>query len=329
MKKVMIIPGDGVGPEVVSATHRAITALTDDIEFIRFDAGLKYYKEQGYSMSRTVLDAAKECDAVLLGTIADSNERGYLNPEKELIRFLGLTARIHRVTNIVPDLASVSMDTYIITPNEIINPITEMEDVDGITRHVRMQYHNSKVVFETAENVAKNLGFKRVTCVNYNELYTMTGDRYRESFHNSLRKKGLILEDIPIEDFAPSIIRDNASYDIITTPLVNSRMVSSILASMIGGMNITAVEDYDRDSAVFKPAHGPMPEIAGMDKVNPIGSLMSGVLMLKHFGMFEEANTLEEAVKAASIRKGYLTEDLGGKSSRTEFMDKVINFCKK
>ena len=96
MKRVMIIPGDGVGPEVVSATHKVLTELTDEIEFLRFDAGLKYYKEQGYSMSRALLDAAKDCDAILLGTIMDSDERGYLNPEEELKRFLGLTAHIHR-----------------------------------------------------------------------------------------------------------------------------------------------------------------------------------------------------------------------------------------
>jgi len=323
MKKVMIIPGDGVGPEILSATHKALTALTDKLEFTRFDAGLKYYKEQGYSMSRALLDAAKDCDAVLLGTIMKSDERGYVDPEEELIRFLGLTSRIHRIKSVVPSKAAREMDTYIVTPNEIINPITEMEDVDGITRHVRMQYHNSKIVFGTAAYIAENLGLKKITCVNYSDLYNMTCVRYRDSFHNELGRTGLDLEDMYIEEFGPKLIQEDASFELITTPLVYSHMVSSMLASLIGGMHLTAVEDYDRDSAVFKPAHGPMPEISGMDKVNPIGSLMSGSMMLKHFGMFKESAKLEKAIET-TCREGYLTADMGGKSSRSEFIDRVI-----
>ena len=327
MKKVMIIPGDGVGPEILSATHKALTALTDKIEFTRFDAGLKYYKEQGYSMSRALLDAAKECDAVLLGTITDSNERGYVNPEEELIRFLGLTSRIHRIRSVVPGTAVRDMDTYIITPNEIINPITEMEDVDGITRHIRMQYHNSRIVFSTAAHLAESFGLKRITCVNYSSMYKMTCSRYCDSFHSELAKTGLDLEDMYIEDFAPKLIRQNASFDIIATPLVNSHMISSMLASFMGGLHLTAVENYDRDSAVFRPAHGPLPEIAGRDVVNPIGSLMSGSLMLKHFGMFRESAKLEEAIET-TCRKGYMTPDLGGKSSRSEFIEQVLENCR-
>ncbi len=326
MKKVMIIPGDGVGPEVVSATHKVLTELTDEIEFTRFDAGLKYYKEQGYSMSRALLDAAKDCDAILLGTIMDSDERGYINPEGELIRFLGLTSRIHRIKNVVPGRAMRDIDTYVVTPNEIINPITEMEDVDGITRHVRMQYHNSRIVFETAAHLAADLGLKSITCVNYSNFYKMTCERYSRSFHSELAKTGLDLDDMTIEEFAPRFVRDGASFEVITTPLVHSHMVSSLLAAMAGGLRLTAVEDYDQDSAVFKPAHGPMPEIAGVDKVNPIGSLMSGSMMLKYFGMFEESEKLEEAI-ATTCRKGYMTPDLGGKSSRTEFVDQVIENC--
>ena len=328
MKRVMIIPGDGVGPEVVSATHKVLTELTDEIEFLRFDAGLKYYKEQGYSMSRALLDAAKDCDAILLGTIMDSDERGYLNPEEELKRVLGLPAHIHRTKDVVPGLASRSVDTYVITPNEIINPITEMEDVDGITRHVRMQYHNSKTVFNTAVTLARQLGMKRITCVNYTSLFKMTSIRYRDGFYSTLSKSGLDLSDMDIEEFAPSIIKGDATYDVITTPLVYSHMVDSVLASLVGGMHLTAIEDYDRESAVFKPAHGPMPELAGMDRVNPIGSMMSGSMMLKHFGMFEESDILEEAITSA-CRRGYMTPDLGGQSSRTEFIDQVLSFCKK
>ena len=328
MKKVMIIPGDGVGPEVVSATHKVLRELTDEIEFLRFDAGLKYYKEQGYSMSRALLDAAKDCDAVLLGTIMKSDERGYVDPEEEIKRFLGLTAHIHRTKDVVPGLAERAVDTYVITPNEIINPITEMEDVDGITRHVRMQYHNSRTVFNTAVTLARQMGMKRIACVNYTPLFKMTSTRYRDGFHNTLSKSGMDLSDMYMEDFAPSIIRDHATYDVITTPLVYSHMINSILASLVGGIHLTAIEDYDRESAVFKPAHGPMPELAGMDRVNPIGSMMAGSMMLKHFGMFEESETLEEAI-ASACRRGYMTPDLGGQSSRTEFVDQVLSFCRK
>ncbi len=326
MKKVMIIPGDGVGPEVVSATHKILTRLTDELTFTRFDAGLKYYKEQGYSMSREAIDAAKSCDAVLLGTVMESDERGYVNPEEELIRFLGLTTRIHRVCSIVPGCAKRNIDTYIVTPNEIINPITEMEDVDGITRHVRMQYHNSRIVFEAAAELANRLDRKSITCVNYSNFYKMTGTRFRESFHNILRKRGFALDDMYIEDFIGEGVKGR-DFDIITTPLVNSKMVSEFFSSLIGGGRLTAVEDYDRDTAVFRPEHGPLQEIAGSDRVNPIGSLMSGAMMLNHFGMFEEAQRLEKAISLA-CSEGYMTEDLGGTATRTDFIDAVLKHLK-
>ena len=327
MKKVMIIPGDGVGPEVVSATHKVLTALTDEIEFTRFDAGLKYYKEVGYSMSRALLDEAKNCDAILLGTIMETGERGYVNPEEEIVRFLGLTTRIHHLKSVVPGLGPRNVDTFVITPNEIVNPITEMEDVDGITRHIRMQYHNSRIVFETAAAMAKQHRISKISCVNYSGYYQMTSSRYRTNFHSSLANSGYDLEDMYIEEFVQHLVKNDHEFQMITTPLVDSTLICTAIAALMGGMHLTAVENYDTESAVFKPAHGPMLELAGRDKVNPIGSMMSGALMLKHFGMFEEAETLENAITSA-CRRGYMTEDVGGKSSRTEFVDHVLEFCR-
>lgn len=327
MKRVMIVPGDGVGPEVVSATHKALTALTDELEFIRFDAGLKYFKEQGNSMSRALIDATRDCDAILLGTIMDSKERRYLNPETELRRFLGLSTSIHRIKNIVPGAGTGQLDTFLVTLNEIVNPFTEMEDVDGVTRHVRMQYHNARAVFETAAKVAGLHGRKDIVCVNYSEFYSMTSDRYRAVFHEVLDNSGLDLRDVNVEGFMTDIIKGKRDYGVIAVPLVYSRMVGTSLSSIIGGTHLTAISDYDSDIALFKPVHGPLPEIAGRDVVNPIGSMMSGSLMLRHFGMFDEASKLENAIETA-CRKGYMTEDLGGRSSRSEFVEHVLESLK-
>ena len=106
-----------------------------------------------------------------------------------------------------------------------------MEDVDGITRHVRMQYHNSRTVFNTAMTLARQMGMKRIACVNYSPLFKMTSAKYRKGFHEALSNSGLDLSDIYIEDFSPSIIRDKATYDVITTPLVYSHLINSVLAS--------------------------------------------------------------------------------------------------
>lgn len=323
MKRVMIVPGDGVGPEVVSATHKVLTALTDELEFVRFDAGLKYFKEQGIPMSRALIDATRDCDAILLGTMMDSSERRYVNPETELKRFLGLSSTIHRIKSIVPGAGRGQVDTFLVSLNEIVNPFTEMEDVDGVTRHVRMQYHNARSMFETAADVARIHGRKQIICVNYSEYYPMTSERYRSEFHETLGNSGFDLMDMSVEEFVTRVVKGERDFGVITAPLVYSRMMGSALSSIIGGVHLTAISDYDPESAIFKPVHGPLPTIAGRDVVNPIGSMMSGSLMLRHFGMFEESARLESAIESA-CRRGYLTEDLGGRSSRTEFVEHVL-----
>lgn len=327
MKKVMIVPGDGVGPEIMSATHNVLKAVTDEIEFVRYDAGMKYFEEMGQPMSRSLLDEAKDCDAILLGTFADSDGRRYVNPEEDIVRFLGLTTCIHYIKSIVPGFGTKQIDSFVVTPTDVINNVTEMEDVDGVSRNIRMQYHNSREVFQTTATLAQLHDVSKITCVNYSAHYRITNERYRSNFHSILGSGDYELEDMCIEEFVHRLIKNELDPKAIATSYVDGKLVSSSLTAYMGGTRLTAIEYYDRDSAVFRPAHGPLNELARTDRVNPIGSLMSGSLMLKHFKMFEEAEALENAIQSA-CRRGYTTEDLGGRTGTKEFVNRVLEFCK-
>ena len=326
MKRVLIIPGDGVGPEVVATTVQAINSLTDQIEFVSADAGLECYRSTGYALPISTLDELADCDAILLGTIEDDpEEKGYRNPEDEIIRRLNLRTNVRRIKGLTPGLGNPDMNTLIFSNNENMNSIVEMDDMDGITKQIRMNYHTVRSICETARKNALRYGRKKAACIHGGYMFN-ADNRFMQTFYEVMAGSGLETKAEQINESVAGIVAGDTSYEIIVTLESYSKIIGDALSVKIGGTYLSASMDYGGDVAMFKPSHGPQLTLVNRNCVDPIGSMMSGVMMLEFLGFAEESDRLQDAI-ISSCKRGYLPKDLGGEYGTYDFAQQVVKYC--
>ena len=326
MKSVLVIPGDGVGPEVVATTVQAINTLTDQIEFVSADAGLECFNNTGYALPISTLDGLTECDAILLGTIASSPDtKGYRDPEDEIIRRLSLTTNVRRIKGLTPALGNPEMNTLIFSNNENMNSILELDDMDGITKQIRMNYHTVRNVCEIARNHAVRYGRRKATCIHGGYMFR-ADNHFMQTFYDVMAGSGLDVTAEQINESVAKLVEGKTDYEIIITLESYSKILGDGLSASIGGTYLTASMDYSSDVAMFKPTHGPQLALVNGNRVNPIGSMMSGVMMLKYLGFHDESVRLEDAIISA-CKRGYMPKDLGGEYGTYDFAQQVVKYC--
>ena len=326
MKRVLVIPGDGVGPEVVAATVQAINALTDQIEFVTEEAGLECYNSTGYALPIPTLDAMSDCDAILLGSIAASPEtKGYRDPEDEIIRRLNLTTNVRRIKGLTPALGDPDMNVLIFSNNENMNSIVEMDDMDGITKQIRMNYHTVRTICTIARKNALRYGRKKATCIHGGYMFD-ADNRFMQTFYDTMVNSGLEVDSEQINESVAQLVTGEMPYEIFVTLESYRKIIGDALAARIGGTYITASMDYGGEVAMFKPDHGPLQKLVDSNSVNPIGSMMSGVMMLEFLGFEKESDRLQDAI-ISCCKRDYIPKDLGGEYGTYDFAQQVMKYC--
>ncbi len=329
MKKIMVIPGDGIGPEVVSATVQAITSLTDEFEFIQGDAGLNYFRRnsKGLSISRETTDNLKECDAVLLGTIEHGwDERGYRNPEMELIQRFDLQINVRRIRNVIPGIGKDDESAIVVSNNSTPGTITEMEDYDGYTKQIRMQTKTCKRILDVTKIMAEEYRKNTISCIHSGHLFRESDMTFLQMFYDELHDSEIELLNKPLDEWMSDIILGEKETSIIATLECYAKIVGDTLSAAMGERHLSASMDLGEDFAIFKPSHGTNPHMAEANYANPTASIMSGVMLLKYFGMDEESNILQDAVRSA-YKRGFDTKDVGGSTGTYDFANQVAKYC--
>lgn len=328
MKKVLVLPGDGIGPEVISATVQAINILTDKVEFVTENIGLEYFRDKGRTIPKTVINSIEEFDAILLGTIADApEERGYRNPDVELAQILDLHTSVRYVKSIHPELGNMDVDAVIVSNNVYLSHVTEMDDRDGINREIPLQFEMCRKLCENAKEFAIGSGRKKVTCIHGNHIFKNSDTKFMQIFYDVFSGSGLELENETIVDAVAKIASGKQDYDFIVTLELYSKILGDALSAYIGGTYLTPIVDLGSDVAVFRPSHGVNPHLTSINYANPTASLLSGALLLEYFEMGKEAEILRDAVVSA-YKRGYEPRDIGGEYGTFDFAEEIMRYCK-
>ena len=157
-KKVAVLPGDGIGPEIVSSAVAVINTLVSDIELINGDMGYDCYKRTGEALPRITMDLIDECDAILVGCINNpESDRLFRDPLADIEKRLDLFAEVRKVSKLVPDLGIIGdIDaTFIMENDEGMFNITEIDELDGATLTKRTSYSSSKRICQFAKKYMK------------------------------------------------------------------------------------------------------------------------------------------------------------------------------
>ena len=326
MKRICVLPGDGIGPEVVSSAVMILEQVTDECEFIYADIGRTAFDRTGSFLPEETLSLMRSCESSLFGAVTSSDSVDYDSPVLTFRKELDLFANVRPVKTLVPRPQSPPIDVVIVRENSE-GLYTRDEEVDdaGVTTRRRVTRRGVERIVEYAIRYALTNGRRKVTCVHKANVLRESDGLFLRTFRELMKSRGknLHAEDQLVDSAAMKLVSDPSQFDVIVTLNLYGDILSDVAAGVAGGLGFAPSGNIGPEHSVFEPAHGSAPDIAGKGVANPTAAVLSGAMMLSHIGMADEARRVEDAV-SQFYSSGHLTQDLGGRHGSRSFTDHIL-----
>lgn len=334
MHIVTFIPGDGIGPEISEATKRVIEATGVDIKWDIHEAGQEVFERQGTPLPQSVLDSIKKNKVALKGPITTPVGKGFRSVNVALRQtldlycclrpcktFKGARTRFENVDLIIirentEDLyAGIEFEKDSENTKKLIDFITAstgktIRSDSGISIKPISVYATERIVRFAFEYARKN-NRRKVTAVHKANIMKCSDGLFLETSRNvAKRYPDIEFEDRIVDNMCMQLVQKPKLYDVIVLPNLYGDVVSDLAAGLIGGLGLAPGANLGEEIAVFEPVHGSAPKYKGLNKVNPLAMILSGVMMLKHLGEVEAARRLETAVAHVIEEGRYVTYDM-------------------
>jgi 3-isopropylmalate dehydrogenase len=348
MKKILLVPGDGIGPEVMRGA-RLLISLLKKKSAVHFDVdeanwGAERWLKEGIGITDTELkELPQNYSAILFGALGDPRIPDMAHGRAIL---LALRFKLDLYINLRPiKLLSPRLNIFKEDPSRPINIVIFRENTEDIYLGLgecqykgtvdeialdtsRHSFFGVERIIKAAFDYARLHERKRVTLVDKSNAIQFGGSLWQRTFEAVAKKYPEIRRDHLFVDVAAMVmVRDPARFDVIVTSNLFGDILSDLGAGLIGGLGLTASANINPHSlALFEPVHGSAPDIAGQNKANPFAMFLSMAMMMNYLGHGQIAGCIEEAIVDA-INKGATTVDLGGSLSCTEVQDQIISRC--
>jgi len=321
--KIAVIPGDGIGKEVMEAALFILENLNTGISWEEYEAG-DYVKDRtGVALPDETLRGAKSSDAVLFGAAGETAAEVIIRLRQELGTYVNLRpARAFRGVNCLHP----GTDMVIVRENsECLYRGIEFMAEDGISVAMRIITEKaSERIAEFAFNYARKNGRKKVTAVHKANVMKLTCGTFRSSCRKvSERYSDILYDEYYVDAAAMFIATDPGRFDVVVTTNLFGDILSDISAGVTGGLGLAPSANIGDERGIFEPVHGSAPDIAGKGIANPTAMILSLSLMLNHLGFNEESRMVEMALESV-IEKGLVTPDLGGSLKTMEMAGEVV-----
>ncbi|UTO28926.1 isocitrate/isopropylmalate dehydrogenase family protein [Bartonella harrusi] len=359
-KKVLVLPGDGIGPEVCDSALVILEQLKLPIELTYGDIGWECWKQEGDPVPQATWQKIAESDAVLLGAVTSKGkeaalkelaphlkerQRTYVSPVIQLRQKLDLFANIRPIRYIIgprkpfhfcvirensEGLYAGGLDFRGISPETetwLKHPNLERYGLEDAAWTVRLQTRfGLERIFEYAFSYARKHGFKRVTFADKPNVMRESGQFAQEIFEKVAQNYPEIEADIHnVDAVALWIATKPEQFGVIVAENMFGDILSDLGAGVMGGLGLAPSANVGSEIAYFEPVHGSAPRIAGQNKANPSAMLYTTALLLDHLGFKEAAQQLSESVDHV-IRAGKtVTYDLGGLATTRQMAEAVVN----
>src|SRR5437016_6822816 len=326
--KVILIPGDGTGPELTEATRRVLEATGVALEWDVREAGADVMaKHGGNPLPPEVLDAIREAGVALKGPITTPVGGGFRSVNVSLRKSLDLYAQV-RPCKTYPGVRTrfEDVDLIIVRENtedlyagieyeqgsqEAQELIAWIKSKGGSLAHddaglsiKPLSISGTRRIVEFAFDYARRNGRRKVTAVHKANIMKFSDGLYlRVAREVAAENDDVEFDDRIVDNMSMQLVQRPEEYDVLVCPNLYGDVVSDLCAGMIGGLGMAPGANVGEGIAVFEPTHGSAPKYAGQNKVNPMAQMLSGMLMLRYLEEREAADRLEEAI-AEVIREG-------------------------
>lgn len=332
--RVTLIPGDGVGPEVSEATRRVLEATGVQFDWDVQNAGLGVVDKFGTPMPEHVLDSIRRNKVAIKGPLTTPIGKGIRSVNVALRKELDLYALV-RPCKSYPGVRSrySNIDLIIVRENtEDIYAGIEFQEGKPETAQIIGQIEAatkkdirpdsglsikpisitaSARIVNFAFEYARSHGRRKVTAVHKANIMKFTDGLFLQVAQEVAKANPDIqFNDRIVDNMSMQLVQNPSEYDVLVLPNLYGDILSDLAAGLVGGLGLAPGANLGDEIAVFEATHGSAPKYAGLNKINPMAMMLSGVLMLRHLGETYAANMLEGAI-AETIREGkYVTYDM-------------------
>ncbi len=323
--KIAVIPGDGIGVEVMEATIKVLDGLDIDFEYEYGLAGDKCKEKKGIALPKETLDLIKNSDACLFGAAGETASDVIVRIRQEMKMFANLRpVKSYPNTNALFD----NVDFMIVRENTeglYIANQEELIDDGAIAKRIITKEAEERIIryaFDYAMQNNKN----KVTAVHKANVLKKTDGLFKEIFYEIAEEyPDIDAEDFYVDATAMYLITNPENFEVIVTTNLFGDILSDEGAGIVGGLGLIPSANIGEDAALFEPVHGSAPDIAGEKKANPIAMLLSAEMMLRYLGENKEADRLDNAILKVLEEGVELTGDLGGSANTFEMARAIKN----
>ena len=329
MRKVTLVEGDGIGPEITRSVQQILEAAGAQIEWDSHEVGLAAYEKTGTLIPDEFIESLDQNGVALKGPTTTPVGGGHRSINVSMRQKFKLYANVRPVKTIkgLPTRFE-NVDMIIVRENsEDLYKGIEYKVSEGVAQGIKLiTAEASERIGRHAFELARKLGRKKVTAVHKANIMKFTDGLFLESIRKvSADYTDIEFDDIIVDNCCMQMVTKPEQFDVVVTENLYGDILSDLAAGLIGGLGVASGANIGKKQAIFEAAHGSAPDIAGKDLANPTALLMSATAMLKHIDQLDVAEKIEIALKKTLANAETRTKDLGGVLGCSGFTEALIS----
>lgn len=330
--RIAVIPGEGIGPEVVNAALKVLNAVQEAVKDVRFEflmceAGVSVIPKYGTNLPEETVEKLKQSHACFKGPVTTPEEPGSpVSVAVKIRTMFDLYANI-RPARSLPNVPCLRPDIDLVIVRENTEGFyyaKEFEVAPGVGISTRLITRKAS---ERVTRFAFNLARKRrrkLTYVHKANILKLTDSIFKQAVLDVAKEYPEVeLEELRVDAAAMQLVRRPQTFDVIVTTNMFGDILSDEAAGLVGGLGLAAGANLGEKYGMFEPVHGSAPKYAGQNKVNPVATILAAKMLLEFLGETRAAEKVEKAVIEV-LREGKVkTYDLGGSATTSQMAEAI------
>ncbi|MBY6186240.1 isocitrate dehydrogenase [Marinobacter hydrocarbonoclasticus] len=329
-RSITVIPGDGIGPDIVDATLKVLDKAGCNFNYEFADAGLAALEKHGELVPASTLELIEKNRVTLKGPLTTPIGEGFTSINVSLRKRFNLYANVRPVLSLKGTQARYdNVDIITIRENTegMYSGAGQRVTDDGATAEAMsiITREGAERICEFAYQLARKEGRKKVTAVHKANIMKSTSGLFLKVAREvGERYPDIESEEMIVDATCMKLVMDPSQFDVIVTTNLFGDILSDLCAGLVGGLGLAPGANIGTDAAIFEAVHGSAPDIAGQDLANPTALILGAVQMLEYLGMSDKAAKIRDAVRETIAEGENVTRDLGGNAGTKAFTDAIL-----
>jgi isocitrate dehydrogenase (NAD+) len=325
---VVLIPGDGIGPEVTEAARQVVRSAGADIHWIEAAAGLTAVERDGDPLPAATLDLIRQHRVALKGPCTTPVGKGFRSINVRLRQELALYASVRPVQSL-PGVVVPYQDVDLVVVRENTEGLysgLEHVVVPGVVESLRIVTRTAADrIVRFAFELARRQGRRRVTFCHKADVLPQSDGLFLATARAVADEYPFLpFEEIHVDHLCLELALDPTRFDVLVMENLFGDVLSDLCAGLVGGLGLVPGANIGARSALFEAVHGSAPDLAGRGLANPIAVIRSAALLLEHIGQPQAARRIEVSVRETLLAGVGLTRDLGGQGTTQSLTEQIL-----